>query len=93
MGQRSFVSLALILTASMSVTGCSETKFVVCAGTPPPNAGETLGIFATHPRPLQHAINADGNVWIASYVDSTVIAMNSAGTVLHTYNTPFPPIQ
>jgi sugar lactone lactonase YvrE len=87
---RPFVSLALLLTASIGVTGCSQTDFVKCTGTPPPQAGETLGIFAIHPGPLQQAIDAEGNVWIASYVDSTVIAMNSAGTVLHTYRTPYP---
>jgi streptogramin lyase len=90
MRPRSIVSLTLLLSTFIGVTGCSQTYFVNCTSAPPPKQARRWGIFAIHPRPLQQAIDAEGNVWIASYVDSTVIAMNSAGTVLHTYNTPRP---
>jgi sugar lactone lactonase YvrE len=74
--RRVFVILSSFLMLMM--TGCAKTPKVT--GTYPTNRG-----------PLQQAIDASDNIWIASLTDKTVIEMNPAGSIVKTFNMTLAP--
>ncbi len=78
----SFGSVQATTVAATTVTGN------LVQGGPP---GTVLGTYTIDPQPLQQAVDASGNVWIASAPNKTVTALTPTGAVLHHYTMAIAP--